>query len=353
MIKTIKKKITNINKKYINLLKLINFKKIKKNFFYIKKKINKQNIWSKKKKNKKLIKKYYNLKKKIDNILLIKKIIKNISKINKKYNKKYIEKNIKKIKRKIFDIKIKFFLYKKKDKKNCYIKIKSGYGGIESQNWSLIILKMYIKWAEKNNFKTKILKKKTGEKVGIKSALILIIGKYAYGYLKYENGIHKLIRENPFKIKKKIQTSFSSVITYPEEKRNNNILNIKPSEIKINVYKSSKSGGQHANKTESAVRIKHIKTGIISKSKRNRSQFKNKIIAIKQLKKKIIENKKKNKKKININWNNKIRSYIYNKNIIKDFKSNIKIKNINKVLNGDINIFIKKNLEINYRKKNE
>lgn len=313
------KKYINIDKKYSKLLKIINLQKIKK--------------------------------KKIKNILLIKK--KKIINKNKNTNKLYKKKKNKKNK-----IQIKQLLNKKKDKKNCYINIKSGSGGIESQDWSLMILKMYIKWAGKKKFKIKILEKTKGEKIGIKSATILIIGKYAYGYLKNENGIHRLVRQNPHKIKKKIQTSFSSVLIYPENKQKNKITKIIKSEIKINVYKSSKSGGQNANKTESAVRIKHIPTGIITKCINNRSQYKNKLQAIKQLKKKIINKYKKNniknkkitnKNKININRGNQVRSYILNKNIIKDYKSNIKTKKTQQILNGNIDIFIKKNLEIDYK----
>ncbi len=349
------KEIKDIYIKYKKFLKLINFNKINKKFLNIFKKNNEQNIFLY---NKFSTKKNI-LKKNIDNINNIKTKIKNLKKkikkqpLNKKNNN--FKKKISKIKKKILYIKIKNFLHKKKDKKNCYINIQSGSGGTDAQDWSLIIYKMYIKWAEKKKFQIKIIEKIHGEIAGIKSATILIKGKYAYGYLKNESGIHRLIRQSPFKINKKIHTSFCSVLIYTKKNQSINIYNIKPKDIKINFYKSSGSGGQHANRTESAVRIKHIPTGIITQCKKNRSQHKNKKQAIIQLKNKILKstkNKKKHKKS-NINWGNQTRTYIINNNIVKDIKTNIKIKNIQKILNGNIDIFIEKNLEKKYKERYE
>ncbi len=353
------KKIKNIYKKYKKFLKLINFKKKKKKIIIILKKINQKNIWWNNKKYYKTLIKKYTLEKNINKIIKIKKNIQNlykkikISKTNKKNNN--FKKKISKIKKKIMFLKIKNFLYKKEDKNNCYINIHSGSGGTDAQDWSYIIFKMYIKWAEKKKFKVKIIEKILGEIAGIKSAIILIIGKYAYGYLKNESGIHRLIRQSPFKIKKKRHTSFSSVLIYPQKKKKIKKNKIKINDIKINVYKSSGSGGQHANRTESAVRIKHIPTGLVTQCQKNRSQHKNKKQAIIQLKKKILKLKKKKiqHKKSNINWGNQIRTYIIDYNIVKDVKSKIEIKNIQKILNGNIDIFIEKNLEKNYKIKYE
>ncbi len=350
------KKIKNIYIKYKKFLKLINFKNIKKKNKNILEKINQKHI-SFNKKN--LIKKNI-LVEKINKIKKIKKQIKHLYNKIKKYKinkKKYnFKKEISIIKQKILYIKIKNFLYKKKDKNNCYINIQSGSGGTDAQDWSLIIFKMYIKWAEKKNFKIKIIEKIYGEIAGIKSATLLVIGRYAYGYLKNEIGIHRLIRQSPFKVNKKRHTSFSSVFIYAQKKYTQKInYKIKSTDIQINVYKSSGSGGQHANRTESAVRIKHIPTGIITQCKNNRSQHKNKKQALIQLKNKILKfkTKKLEHKKSNINWGNQTRTYIFDFNIVKDIKSQIKIKNIQKILNGNIDIFIEKNLEKKYKKKYE
>ncbi len=350
------KKIRKIYIKYKKFLKLINFTKIKKKKKILNKKYNKQNIFY----NNKIFTQENIFKKNIYKIEKIKQEIKFLYKKIKKYKiciKKYnFKKEISIIKRKILHIKIQNFFNKKKYKNNCYINIQSGSGGTDAQDWSLMILKMYIKWAEKKNLKIKIIEKINGEIAGIKSATILIIGKYIYGYLKNETGIHRLIRQSPFKTNKKRHTSFSSVFVYPEKK------NIKPTNFNINlqdihidVYKSSGSGGQHANRTESAVRIKHIPTGIITQCKKNRSQHKNKKQAIIQLKNKIskIKIKKQKHKKSNINWGNQTRTYIFDYNIVKDIKLKIKIKNIQKILNGNIDIFIEKNLEKKYKKKYE
>ncbi len=354
--KILYKKIKKIYIKYEKFLKLINFKNIKKKNKNILEKINQQNILF----NNKISIKKNILEKNINKIKKIKKKIKYLYNKIKKYKinkKKYnFKKEISIIQQKILYIKIKNFLYKKKDRNSCYINIQSGSGGTDAQDWSFIIFKMYIKWAEKKKFKTKIIEKTYGEIAGIKSATLLIIGRYAYGYLKNEIGIHRLIRQSPFKTNKKRHTSFSSVFVYPKTKYIKKIkYQIKSHDIQINVHKSSGSGGQHANRTESAVRIKHIPTGIITQCKKNRSQHKNKKQALIQLKNKILKfkTKKLEHKKSNINWGNQTRTYILDFNTVKDIKSQIKIKNIQKVLNGNIDIFIVKNLERKYKKKYE
>ncbi len=221
---------------------------------------------------------------------------------------------------------------------------------------------MYIKWSEKKKYKINILEKIKSETSGIKSSVISITGKYAYGYLKNETGIHRFIRKSPFNTNKKRHTSFISVFVYPEIKEKNKLIQLNNSEIKIDVYKSSGTGGQHVNNTESAVRITHIPTKITTQCQNYRSQHQNKEQAIKQIifklnkyfeDKKKIQKDKNQQNKSEIKWGNQIRSYILDKKIIKDIKSKIKTNNINCILNGNIDIFIEKNLEINYKKKNE
>ncbi len=285
-----------------------------------------------------------------------------ILKLNKKYDKQKIKNDIKKIHKKIEKLKKKCFFTNKNDIKNCYLNIQSGSGGIEAQDWSSILLKMYNKWAIKKKFKTKIINQNIGEFKKTKSATLFIKGKYAYGYLKNETGVHRLVRKNPFNTNKKRHTSFSSIYIYPETKKKKKNIILNNSEIKIDVYKSSGTGGQHVNKTESAVRITHIPTNIKTQCQKNRSQHKNKKQAIKQIKKKLNnlklfkENKlkkKTEKQKAKIEWGNQIRSYILDNSIIKDTKSKIETNKIQDVLNGKIDIFLEKTLEINYREKNE
>ncbi len=355
-INIIQKNIKKINIKYKKIKKILKFHEIKKKIKKIQK-IFTQNIWNNYNLYSKITKKYLILKKKYKKIIFIKKNIKILNKylnnINENlYKKKKIKIKIHKVKEIINSFKIKIFLKNKNDKKNCYMDIKSGIGGIDAQNWAYKLYQMYKKWIEKKKFKKKILNI-TYTETGIKSLTMLIIGKYAYGYLKNECGIHRLIRYSPFNSDKKKQTSFASIFIYPKiNKSKKNILNL--SEIKVDVYKSSGAGGQHVNKTESAVRIIHIPTGIKTQCQNSRSQHKNKKQAIKQIISKIYNFYKIKKKKIQkpqIKWGSQIRSYFLNNNRIKDHILKTEINNINHILNGNIDIFIKKNLEKKTNKK--
>ena len=258
--------------------------------------------------------------------------------------------NIKKI---FQEIKKKLLFICPFDKNNAFIEIKPGSGGIESQNWAFMLFNMYIKWAEKKKFKIIIINITFNSLFlkGIKNAIIKIIGKFAFGLLKTESGIHRLVRKSPFDSKKRRHTSFSSVCIYPEISEKS--FSIKPSELKIDTYKSSGAGGQHVNTTDSAVRIKHIPTGYIVQCQSERSQHKNKLQAMKMLESKIFDifrqNNKKSVEKIknkkNITWGNHIRSYILDESKIKDKRVNIIIKNTKNFLNGNIDILIEENLK--------
>ncbi|QJC28610.1 peptide chain release factor 2 [Enterobacteriaceae endosymbiont of Plateumaris consimilis] len=258
------------------------------------------------------------------------------------------------IKHKIDKLEFQKFFVKKNDNKNCFIDIQAGSGGIESQDWAQMIMRMYLKWAEKKKFKTYIIKQSLGEKIGIKSATIKIMGNYVFGWLRTENGIHRLVRKSPFNSYGRRHTSFCSTFIYPETNNNSNII-IKPDDLRIDVYRSSGAGGQHVNRTESAVRITHIPTGIVTQCQNNRSQHKNKYQAIKQIEKKLYELDFKNKNiakkkiedsKLNISWSYQIRSYILDNARIKDIRTGIETNNIQSVLNGNIDIFIKASLKI-------
>jgi peptide chain release factor 2 len=243
---------------------------------------------------------------------------------------------------------------KKNDHCNCYIDIQSGSGGTDAQDWSKMLLRMYLKWADKKRFQTKIIHEYSGEIVGIKSATIKIYGEYAFGWLRTETGIHRLIRKSPFDSGKRRHTSFSSIFIYPDIEDEIK-LQISPSDLRIDVYKASGAGGQHVNRTESAVRITHLPTNVSTQCQSNRSQHKNKEQAIKQIKSKLYEIQKREKnikkKKIEANksditWGHQIRSYVLDSSKIKDLRTGVEKNNVQSVLDGDLDEFIEKSLII-------
>lgn len=259
-----------------------------------------------------------------------------------------IQYDINNINVKLKNIENKLIFYKEHDKLNCYMDIQSGSGGIESQDWSNILLRMYVKWANIHNIQAEITEESTGEIAGIKYATVKFTGKYAYGWLRTETGVHRLVRKSPFDSNNRRHTSFSSIFVYPEIHENIN-LSIKNYDLRIDVYKSSGSGGQHVNSTESAVRITHIPTNIVVQCQNERSQHQNKEQAMKQLKSKIykkLNNQKKinkeilNNSKLDIAWGNQIRSYILDNSRIKDIRTGMETRNTQSFLNGNIDKFI-------------
>lgn len=259
---------------------------------------------------------------------------------------------IKKIEEKIKKLEFYRMFSKKNDNCNCYIDIQSGSGGTEAQDWSKMLLKMYLKWSDKKGFKTEIIEESIGEIVGIKSATVQVFGEYAFGWLRTETGIHRLIRKSPFDSGNRRHTSFSSVFIYPDIEEKVNI-EICLSDLRIDVYRASGAGGQHVNRTESAVRITHIPTNLVTQCQSNRSQHKNKEQAMKQMKSKLyelqVQKKRKAQQKIennklDISWGNQIRSYILDHSKIKDLRTGIEKHNIQSVLNGDLDDFIEQSL---------
>lgn len=241
----------------------------------------------------------------------------------------------------------------KMDINNAYLEIQSGSGGIESQDWSNMLLRMYLRWALSHNFKTEIVNLNIGEIAGIKSATIHIKGEYAFGWLRTEKGIHRLVRKSPFDSSKRRHTSFASVFIYPEiEKQLKLKINIE--DLRIDTYRSSGAGGQHVNTTDSAVRITHIPTKIVVSCQTERSQHSNKERAMKMLKTKLYEFEKQKmeneknkieKNKAGICWGNQIRSYVLDAQRIKDLRTGIQKNNCEKVLNGDLDLFIEASLK--------
>lgn len=235
------------------------------------------------------------------------------------------------------------------DINNAIITIHPGAGGTESQDWAQILMRMYLRWAEKHNFRTDIIDFQPGEEAGIKSVTVTMEGPYAYGYLKAEAGVHRLVRISPFDANKRRHTSFSAVLVFPEVEENIDI-DINEDDLKIDTYRASGAGGQHVNKTSSAVRITHIPTGIVVTCQNERSQHKNKAVAMKVLKARLydIQRKEQEKKvdgivgdKKGISWGNQIRSYTLQPyRLVKDHRTSIEVGNVDAVLDGDIDIFI-------------
>jgi peptide chain release factor 2 len=239
------------------------------------------------------------------------------------------------------------------DSADCYLDIQSGSGGTEAQDWAEMLLRMYLRWAESKSFTTEVMEVSDGDVAGIKSATIKVSGDYAYGWLRTETGVHRLVRKSPFDSGNRRHTSFASVFVYPEVDDDIDI-DINPADLRIDVYRASGAGGQHVNKTESAVRITHVPTGIVTQCQNNRSQHSNKDQAMKQLKAKLyeLEMQKKNaekqqmeENKSDIGWGSQIRSYVLDDSRIKDLLTGVETRNTQAVLDGDLDQFIEESLK--------
>ena len=239
------------------------------------------------------------------------------------------------------------------DDSNAFIDIQSGAGGTEAQDWAEMLLRMYLRWAEGHEYKVEIIEVSAGEVAGIKSATIQVSGEYVFGWLRTETGVHRLVRKSPFDSGNKRHTSFASVFVMPEVDDNIEI-EIDPSELRIDVYRASGAGGQHVNRTESAVRITHLPTNVVVQCQNDRSQHKNKATAMKQLKAKLyeLELQKKNSEaslledsKADVGWGSQIRSYVLDQSRIKDLRTGIETGNTQAVLDGDLDKFIEASLK--------
>jgi peptide chain release factor 2 len=239
------------------------------------------------------------------------------------------------------------------DPNNCFIDIQSGSGGTEAQDWAEMLLRMYMRYCDKKDFKVEILEEQAGDVAGIKYATIKVLGDYAFGYLRTETGVHRLVRNSPFDSNNKRHTSFSSVFVYPEV--NDDIeIEINPADVRIDTYRASGAGGQHINKTDSAVRMTHIPTNTVVQCQSDRSQHRNRDEAMKMLKAKLYElemRKKESEKqkleesKTDIGWGHQIRSYVFDQSRIKDLRTNVEIGSIKSVMDGDLDEFIAASLK--------
>ena len=238
------------------------------------------------------------------------------------------------------------------DAHNAYMDIQAGAGGTEAQDWAQMLLRMYMKWGMSHGFGCEVIDQNPGEVAGIKSATVQFSGDYAYGWLRTETGVHRLVRKSPFDSGNRRHTSFASVFVSPEVDEDIAI-EINPADLEMDVYRSSGAGGQHVNKTESAVRIRHLPSGIVVACQNERSQHKNRSTAMKMLKAKLyeLEVNKRNaaarvleESKSDVSWGNQIRSYVLDQSRIKDLRTGVEVGNTTAVLDGDLDQFMEASL---------
>jgi peptide chain release factor 2 len=273
-----------------------------------------------------------------------------------------IEKDIVPARREAEELEMATLLGDEDDARNAIMTIHPGAGGTESQDWAEMLMRMYLRWAEQNEYQKTILDLQEGEGAGIKSATISFSGDFAYGKLKAEAGVHRLVRISPFDSNARRHTSFTSVFVVPEVE-NDVEIDINPADLRVDTYRASGAGGQHVNKTDSAVRITHLPTGIVVQCQNERSQHQNRENAMKILKSRLYQKKLEEEKaqlealestKKEIGWGSQIRSYVFHPyNLVKDHRTNVETSNVNAVMDGDLNEFIHAYLVMSARKKSE
>lgn len=253
---------------------------------------------------------------------------------------------------KISDLEFRRMFSGEMDANSAYMDIQSGSGGTEAQDWANMLLRMYLRWGERHGFKSEIIEESPGEVAGIKSATVKFEGPYAYGWLRTECGVHRLVRKSPFDSNNKRHTSFASVFISPEVD-DNIAIEINPADLRIDTYRASGAGGQHVNRTDSAIRITHMPTNTVVQCQSDRSQHKNKAQAMKQLRAKLYElerQKQRDKQDVleaskkDITWGSQIRSYVLDMSRIKDLRTGVEVGNTQAVLDGDLDKFIEASL---------
>jgi peptide chain release factor 2 len=264
-----------------------------------------------------------------------------------------IDADVKGVEKRVADLEFRRMFNDPMDPNNCFVDINAGQGGTEAQDWVSMLLRMYLKYCDRKGYKTELLEESPGEVAGLKSASIKVIGPYAYGQLRTENGIHRLVRKSPFDSNARRHTSFASLFVYPEVDETIEI-DINPADLRIDTYRASGAGGQHVNKTDSAVRITHLPTNIVVSSQNDRSQHRNRAEAMAMLKSKLYElelrkqtdaKQKMEDAKTDIGWGHQIRSYVLDQSRIKDLRTNVEVGNTQGVLDGDLDPFISASLK--------
>ena len=264
-----------------------------------------------------------------------------------------LEKDAHGLERTVADMEFRRMFSNPMDPNNCFLDIQAGSGGTEAQDWASILQRMYTRYCERKGFHVEILEESTGEVAGIKSCSLKVAGDYAYGHLRTETGVHRLVRKSPFDANSRRHTSFASVFVYPEVDETIEIT-LNPAELRIDTFRASGAGGQHVNKTNSAIRITHIPTNTVVQCQNDRSQHRNKAEAMQMLKSKLYEielRKQLDEKqaiednKTDIGWGHQIRSYVLDQSRIKDLRTNVEIGNTQAVLDGDLDDFIEASLK--------
>jgi peptide chain release factor 2 len=257
------------------------------------------------------------------------------------------------LERVVGDIEFRRMFHNPMDPNPCFIDIQAGSGGTEAQDWASMLLRMYLRYCERKRYQTEVLEESPGEVAGIKSASVKVTGDYAYGYLRTETGVHRLVRKSPFDSNARRHTSFASVFVYPEVDESIEI-EINPADLRIDTFRASGAGGQHINKTDSAVRLTHLLTGIVVQCQNDRSQHRNRAEAMAMLKSRLYElelrkrqaeQQKLEDAKTDIGWGHQIRSYVLDQSRIKDLRTNVEVGNTQAVLDGDLDDFIAASLK--------
>jgi peptide chain release factor 2 len=239
------------------------------------------------------------------------------------------------------------------DKNNCFIDIQAGAGGTEACDWASMLLRQYLRYAERKGFKSELLESTDGDVAGIKSASIKVTGEYAFGFLRTETGVHRLVRKSPFDSNNGRHTSFASIFVYPEVD-DDIVIEVNAADIRVDTFRASGAGGQHINKTDSAVRMTHLPTNIVVQCQNDRSQHRNRDEAMKMLKSKLYEHEMRNRmneqqkledSKSDVGWGHQIRSYVLDQSRIKDLRTNVEVSNTKSVLDGDLDMFIEQSLK--------
>jgi peptide chain release factor 2 len=264
-----------------------------------------------------------------------------------------VESDAAKIEQRVADMEFRRMFANPADPNNAFIDIQAGAGGTEACDWASMLLRQYLRYCERKGFKAEVLEESEGDVAGIKSATIKVEGEYAYGFLRTETGVHRLVRKSPFDSSGGRHTSFSSVFVYPEIDDSIEV-DINPADLRIDTYRASGAGGQHINKTDSAVRITHLPSGIVVQCQNDRSQHRNRAEAMAMLKSRLYEAEMRKRQaeqdklessKTDVGWGHQIRSYVLDNSRIKDLRTNVEISNTKSVLDGDLDAFISASLK--------
>ncbi|MBC2438328.1 peptide chain release factor 2 [Clostridium saccharobutylicum] len=348
-------KLSNIKKSIEEMGASLDREGLEKQLHELECKMQEPGFWDDIKKAEEVTKQSKLIKNKIDSFDKLKsqiediEVLKEIMEEDDEESSNEIIETIKSIESQIEDYNMKILLSGEYDKNNAILTLHVGVGGTDANDWTEMLLRMYTRWCEKQGYTVETIDLIPGEEAGIKSVTLKVIGEYAYGYLKAEKGIHRLVRISPYNANGKRQTSFASMEVLPELTKEQDIT-IRPDDLKVDTYRSGGAGGQHVNKTDSAVRITHLPTGIVVQCQNERSQFSNRDTAMEMLKSKLVELKERaHKEKIedltgelkDMGWGSQIRSYVFHPySMVKDHRTNVETSNVTAVMDGEIDMFI-------------